>query len=234
MSYRDKKVTLIIVAAGKGTRLNSKVKKQYLLIKNKPVIYYSLHFFEHNQSIDEVIIVTSKEDVLYCKEEVVLKYGFEKVKNIVAGGEERYQSVFAGLEAVKNTDIVLIHDAARPFLTPEIIDNVIENALLYKAAVPAVNVKDTIRVADKHMFSEKTPNRNLLWAIQTPQAFDYHLLLQAYNTLFEKKHEKLNITDDAMVIESMLKIKVKITQGDYRNIKITTKDDIVTISNFLQ
>jgi 2-C-methyl-D-erythritol 4-phosphate cytidylyltransferase len=233
MSYKNKKVTLILVAAGKGTRLNSKVKKQYLLIKDKPVIYYSLHFFENNQSIDEVIIVTSKEDVLYCKEEVVLKYGFEKVKNIVAGGEERYQSVFAGLEAVKNTDIVLIHDAARPFLTPEIIDNVIENALLYKAAVPAVNVKDTIRVADKHMFSENTPNRDLLWAIQTPQAFDYHLLLQAYNALFAEKHEKLNITDDAMVIESMLKIKVKITQGDYRNIKITTKEDIVVISNFL-
>ena len=109
------KSTAIVLAAGQGKRMNSKVQKQFLLIKGKPVLYYSLSCFQKSREIEEIIVVTGKESINFCKQEIIETYGFSKVKAVIAGGKERYDSVYAGLRACENCDYVFIHDGARPF-----------------------------------------------------------------------------------------------------------------------
>lgn len=215
----------VILAAGKGTRMESQVHKQYLELFGKPLLYYTIKAFEQS-SVDEIILVTGCKETEYCQKEIVEKYGFKKVTAVRSGGKERYHSVYEGLKAVKDCDYVLIHDGARPCVTREIIDAASEAVRKYRACAVGMPVKDTIKIADKAEYAVRTPDRNCLWQIQTPQAFEYGLVLQAYEKLMSSEHDQEGVTDDAMVVETMTEEKVKLIRGDYANIKVTTPEDM--------
>ena len=223
------KTTAIVLAAGNGKRMNSDIKKQYLEIKGKPVLFYSLQAFE-NSFIDSVILVTTKEDREYCKKEIVEKYHFNKVKCIVDGGKERYHSVMNAVFAATECDYLFIHDGARPFITNEILNRLLMQVQETKACVAAMPVKDTIKIADDDSFIAATPNRRCVYTIQTPQVFSYPLIYEAYENLREREKEiikkGIQITDDAMVVEYFTGQKIKLVEGSYNNIKITTPEDL--------
>jgi len=221
---KKKKCTAIVLAAGQGKRMGTKVQKQYLEIDGKPVLYYSLHAFEKSEIIDEIILVVGENQSEYCKDEIVSKYGIGKVKKIVQGGAERYHSVWNGLQEVDDEGYVFIHDGARPFVDEEILTRAYKDVQKCKACVIGMPVKDTIKLADRDGFVNETPERSLLWMIQTPQVFESGLVKKAYALLMEQK--SIQVTDDAMVVEQMLGHKVKLTEGSYENIKITTPEDL--------
>lgn len=228
---KQEKKTAIVLAAGQGRRMNSKVQKQYMLLKGKPVLYYSLKTFQ-NSIIDDIILVVGQGEVSYCKTEIVEKYKFNKVTQIVEGGKERYQSVFNGIKSIKSTDYIYIHDGARPFISNEMIERVTEEVRKHKACIVGMPVKDTIKIAESEGFVADTPDRNKIWQIQTPQVFEYSLIKEAYEKLMSEKYD--NITDDAMVVEMMLSYPIKLVKGDYRNLKITTPEDIQVAELFLK
>lgn len=231
------KTTAIVLAGGSGRRMNSAVKKQFLEIKDKPLLYYSLKAFE-DSFIDEVILVASEEDKEYCKKEIIEKYGFQKIKKIVPGGKERYHSVANGVMAAGVCDYIFIHDGARPFVSQDMLDRLLEEVQHSGACVAGMPVKDTIKIADADGFIETTPRRDLVWMIQTPQVFTYELIYKAYNLLLKEEtslvEKGISITDDAMVVETLLGEKVKLVEGSYKNIKITTPEDISVAEGFLQ
>ena len=217
-------VSAIVLAAGSGSRMNQKKEKQFLLLDGKPVLYYSLRTFEAS-IVAEIILVTKEKDIDYCREEIVEKYGFTKVKKIVSGGKERYDSVQKGMKAAdKRNNIIMIHDAARPFVTNRMILDSISAARRYKACTVAVPVKDTIKVVDEYEFGVETPDRSTLYIIQTPQTFDRKLLREAYDRL--RISGDKDITDDTMIVERYLDQRVKMVEGSYKNIKITTPEDM--------
>lgn len=229
------KITAIVLAAGSGSRMKSKTKKQFMEIKGKPVIWYSLFEFEKSR-VDEIILVTGKEDIDYCKKEIVEKYNLKKIKNVVAGGSERYESVYNGLKEVTG-NIVLIHDGARPLINNEIIERSIEGTIKSDACVVGVPAKDTIKRANKEGYIIDTPNRSELWITQTPQSFKTDLVKMAYKKMkeeLEKGNTTLNITDDAMVVEEFTTNQVRFVQGDYKNIKVTTPEDIDIAELFIE
>ena len=229
------KITAIVLAAGSGSRMKNKTKKQFMEIKGKPVIWYSLFEFEKSR-VDEIILVTGKEDIDYCKKEIVEKYNLKKIKNVVAGGSERYESVYNGLKEVTG-NIVLIHDGARPLINNEIIERSIEGTIKSDACVVGVPVKDTIKRADKEGYIIDTPNRSELWITQTPQSFKTDLVKMAYKKMkeeLEKGNTTQNITDDAMVVEEFTTNQVRFVQGDYKNIKVTTPEDIDIAELFIE
>lgn len=223
LSYNGKYVSAIIAASGIGKRMGSKISKQYILLEEKPILAYTIEKFNNNEYIDEIVIVIREEDREYCFNEIIEKYGFKKVSKIVGGGLERQDSVYNGLMAVNNKcDIVLIHDGVRPFVRNEDIDNSIKGAEKYNACVLGTPVKDTIKVVDEKKQIIDTPNRSNLWAVSTPQSFSYDLILRAYE---EAKTNQILATDDSMLVER-LGYKVKIIEGAYSNIKITTQEDL--------
>ena len=227
-----KKIVAIVLAAGTGKRMQSNIPKQYLMLQDKPVLYYSLKTFEES-NVDEIILVVGKDDIEYCHEEIVDKYNFKKVTKIIEGGAERYHSVYNGLNAIGYADYVLIHDGARPFITLDIIKKIIEEVSIYNACVVGVPSKDTVKIINEDGIVMDTPNRDKVWSVQTPQAFSYNIIKKAYELLFSSKQEDINITDDAMVVEHVLKCPVKLVIGEYYNIKITTPDDLVFGENIL-
>ncbi len=217
------KITAIVLAAGSGSRMNSQTKKQFMEIKGKPIVWYSLFAFQQSQ-VDEIILVTGKDDVEYCQKEIVDAYDLTKVKAVVAGGKERYESVYNGIKWV-NGDIVLIHDGARPILSQGIIDRCIDGAKEYNAVVAGMPVKDTIKIVGDNNIIEDTPDRSKIWLTQTPQAFNGNLIKLSYEKMMESGN--VNVTDDAMVVEEYSDVKVRFVEGDYANIKITTPEDIL-------
>ncbi|WP_392486019.1 2-C-methyl-D-erythritol 4-phosphate cytidylyltransferase [Haloimpatiens sp. FM7315] len=219
----------IILAAGKGLRMKAGINKQYIDIDGKPILYYTLKAFSKCQAIDNIIVVASESEINYCKKEVVDKYGFNKVSKIVAGGNERQESVLKGLEAISSADIVLIHDGARPFVEENTIKQGIEYARLYGAAASGVPSKDTVKVKDENGFSKGTLKRSELFLVQTPQVFKYDLILKCHHKL---KEENMFVTDDTMVVERY-GYRVYLYQGSYDNIKITTPEDLVFGENLI-
>lgn len=223
------KTVAIVLAAGRGKRMQSDVAKQYLLVRNKPVLYYSLKAFQDSVA-DEIILVTAESEITYCKEEIVDKYNISKVRKIVAGGKERYHSVHNGLKACEDAEIVLIHDGARPFVDDAIIERNISMVKEYGACVTGMPVKDTIKIADDKGYVKETPRRDLIWTIQTPQTFRYDLIKKAYDTFLDKEEEyskQYSVTDDSMVAEIFGGLNVKLVEGSYNNVKITTPEDMV-------
>lgn len=216
--------TAIVLAAGQGRRMGTETQKQYLEILGKPVLWYSLEAFQKSEIIDDIIIVVGKGQEEYCKKEIVEKYQIQKVKKIVSGGAERYHSVWNGLKELQESGYVFIHDGARPFVDEEMIKRAYENVLQYKACVVGMPVKDTIKIADSSRFAQETPDRNRVWSVQTPQVFEATIIKNAYEILL--KQEDDSVTDDAMVVEKILGKKVKLVQGSYENIKITTPEDL--------
>ena len=228
MSERN---TAIVLAAGQGKRMHSKVQKQFLEIQGYPVLYYSLHCFQESPLIQDIILVTGEESISYCKEEIVQKYGFTKVSAVIPGGKERYDSVYAGLCECRDCEYVLIHDGARPFITDEILKRVYEQVQVQKACVVGMPVKDTIKLINKEKQIKESPDRSLVWQAQTPQAFELSLIVEAFER--QLKEDCSHITDDAMVVEKQMGVPVYMVEGSYNNIKITTPEDLVIARAFL-
>lgn len=224
------KIAAIILAGGRGSRMHSDIPKQYMEVGGRPLLYYTLKAFE-DSAVEEITLVAGENDLDYCRAEIVEKFQFHKVKHITAGGRERYHSVYAGLRTVSDADYVLIHDGARPLVSQEIIARNIREVCQCKACVTAVPAKDTVRISDGTCYAEYTPDRSRVWLMQTPQTFEYSLIIKAYEQLMT--HEISGITDDAMVVESCLKYPVKFVEGDYRNIKVTTPEDMVLVQYFV-
>lgn len=225
-----KKTTAIVLAAGSGKRMKSSIRKQYLMIEDKPLLYYSLKAFD-DSFIDNIVLVTGKGEEQFCREEIIKKYDIRKVSAIVEGGKERYHSVAYGLRAVNwECDYVFIHDGARPFIDNEILKRALDDVVRTRACVVGMPVKDTVKISDRNGYVADTPARSLVWQIQTPQVFEKELISDAYEKLLFREEELLkdgvNITDDAMVVEFFTDVKVKLTEGSYRNIKITTPEDL--------
>ena len=215
-------ISAIVLAGGRGKRMNYHKSKQFIEIKGKPVLVYTLEKFIYNKSIDEVILVLPEDEVDYCKKEVLQRYSL-KVDRIVIGGKERQDSVFNALEAMEKADIVSIHDGARPFISEKIIEEGIKYANIYGAAAPGVTPKDTIKIKNEDNISVDTPDRNTLVAVQTPQCFKYDEIYQCHRKI---KEENAIVTDDTSVVERYGH-KVYLYEGDYTNIKITTPEDLI-------
>lgn len=225
-----KKITAVVLAGGQGRRMQSNIPKQYLLLNGKPILYYSLMVFEQSR-VDEIVLVTGEEEREYCRKEIVERFGFQKVRAVVAGGKERYHSVYAGLKSCLGCDYVMIHDGARPFLTEEMIERSIEAVERDRACAVGMPVKDTIKICDENGYVEQTPKREQVWMIQTPQSFEYCLIEQAYRMVIESGRA---VTDDAMAVEIFLKEKVRLVEGSYANIKITTPEDLIIAEQMMK
>ncbi|MCR5848341.1 MAG: 2-C-methyl-D-erythritol 4-phosphate cytidylyltransferase [Lachnospiraceae bacterium] len=216
----------VILSAGVGKRMNSDVPKQYLMLKDKPVLAHSLLAFERSK-VDSIVIVCGSGDEEYIRKEFVEKYSLSKVEAVVEGGKERYNSVFNGLKACEGADYVLIHDGARPYVSDEIIQRNMDEVQKYDAVVTAVKATDTVKIADEDGFVKETPDRSRVYFIQTPQTFRYELAFDAYAKYIDSL-EKNNVhaTDDAQVIEMFSDTKVKLVDGESVNTKITNPEDL--------
>lgn len=238
MSTVKSRCTAIVLAAGSGSRMKSDVAKQFMMLGGKPLIWYALNAVEQSEIIDDCILVTGEGDIPYVKKEIVEKYSFHKVTEIVAGGEERYASVANALRETTNTEgYIFIHDGARPFLTEEILKSSFETVKEFHACVAAVPSKDTVKIVDENIFAIQTPDRKSVWNVQTPQVFDSLLIREAYERLYERlpklREQGIMVTDDASVVEMFTNVKVKMVESSYRNIKITTPEDLLVAEAFL-
>jgi 2-C-methyl-D-erythritol 4-phosphate cytidylyltransferase len=222
------KVTAVIPAAGSGKRMNS--KKQFLELNGKPVLAITVSVFDECQSIDDIIVIVAKEDVELTKD---LLKGLKKVKNVVAGGPERQDSVYNGIEAItpeSEDDIVVIHDAARPLITKELISKAVTEAKVSKAVVVGIPSKDTVKTVSPENIIMETLDRASIWLVQTPQVFHYSVIKQAYE---RAQRVKYKATDDSKLVER-LGISVKMIMGSYENLKITTKEDLAIAGSILK
>ena len=224
--------TAIVLAAGQGKRMHSRIQKQFLEIGGKPILYYSMKCFQESPLIRDIILVTGEDMISYCQREIVEKYGFTKVSKVTAGGKERYDSVYAGLLCCQDTDYVYIHDGARPFVTEEMIQRGYEAVKRTNACVMGMPSKDTVKLADPSGYIKETPDRKIVWNIQTPQIFSYELIRGAYESIRQK--DMSNVTDDAMVVEQETGTKILLVEGSYQNIKITTPEDLAVAEAFLR
>ena len=217
-------ISAIILAGGKGKRMRSAISKQFIDIKGKPIIYYTLKKFSENKKIDNIIVVLPEDEVKYFKENILKKYEL-RINKIVIGCKERQDSVYNALKSLKNssTDIVLIHDGARPFISERIINEGIKFAEIYGAAAPGVMPKDTIKVKNEKNFSVDTPNRANLVSIQTPQVFKFDEILECHEKI---RYNGKMVTDDTMVVEKY-GYSVYLYDGEYTNIKVTTPEDLI-------
>lgn len=216
-------VYAIIVAGGKGARMQASVNKQFLKLKDKPILYYTLSAFSSSRFIDGIILVSAKNEIEYTNKEIIDEYGIKKVVNIVSGGETRQESVYNGLCAAKGAEIVLIHDGARPFIDDRIIIDGIKYAQKYGACACGVSLRDTIKIKSDCCFSEGTPNRDKLFSVQTPQCFKYDLITACHRKIMD---EGVSVTDDTAVVERYNN-QVYLYEGSYNNIKITFPEDLI-------
>jgi 2-C-methyl-D-erythritol 4-phosphate cytidylyltransferase len=235
MTENKKLCVAVVLAAGQGKRMGTSVQKQYIELEGKPLIYYALRTFQESEIIDAVVLVVGKGQVSYAENEIRLKYDFSKVRAIVEGGKERYDSVWKGLKAVdlkQEDSYIFIHDGARPFVDEGILRRGYETVEQFRACVAGVPSKDTVKVADQDGFAVNTPERKYVWIIQTPQVFERSLIMEAYARLMEEEHA--DVTDDAMAVERMMKLPVKLFEGSYQNVKITTPEDLEIAKVFLR
>lgn len=224
------KVTAVIPAAGSGRRMQHDVAKQFIRIGAKPILFYTLRKFEFCNFVDDVVLVVPKDDIEFTREEVVAKFGLQKVKKIVAGGRERQASVFAGLQSFEEIpDYVIIHDGVRPFITQELIEKAILSCSRYGAVITAIPLTSTIKHVENYTVT-KTVNREQLWEVQTPQGYEYRLIYSAYKKADE---DGFMATDDAMMVERIGK-PIMVIEGLKQNIKITTPEDLEFAKYFME
>lgn len=225
-------MTGIVLAAGSGKRMNANVQKQFMEVHGRPLIYYALKAFEESR-VDRIILVTGAESLEYCRHDIVEHYGFSKVTAVVAGGSERYHSVYHGLQAAEGSDYVLIHDGARPMVTAELINVLIDEVQKNKACISGMPVKDTIKMTDADGVVESTPDRSRLWVVHTPQAFDYALICEVHER-FRNAGCPADVTDDGMLVEQYTDHPVKMVPGSYANVKVTTPEDLPLAERLLE
>ena len=219
----NSKVCTLIPAAGKGSRMAHSVKKPYLELAQKPILAHTIQRFEQNSAVDAIFVIVDRADFSECHATVLRPYAFTKVQKLVGGGETRQMSVYNGIRALSaDVDFVIVHDGVRPFVTDEVIFACLAAADECGAAVAAVPVKDTIKIANANSFIVETPAREQLWAVQTPQVFRKSLLEEAHQAAHARQ---LTATDDASLVEQ-LGFPVKLVEGSYANVKITTPVDL--------
>jgi 2-C-methyl-D-erythritol 4-phosphate cytidylyltransferase len=214
----------IVLAGGVGKRMGAPTNKQFLLLDNRPIIVHALQIFQECRSVDTIYLVVNQKDLPTIQEEILEGHHFTKIAKLVIGGRLRQDSVRNGLEAIDEPcDTVIIHDAARPFVSPAFVEKMISLMEMFDAIIPAIPVRDTIKAISKEGFVLKTLERDTLWQIQTPQVFKYDLIAKAYR---EGMTRKLLGYDDAAFVEYLGK-KVKVVEGSPYNLKITTPEDLV-------
>lgn len=222
----NRKNIVLIAAAGNGSRMNSHTRKQFLIINEKPMLAFTLQTFDENSRIDGIVLVSGKEDIEICKEQIIGNYKIKKIIDVVEGGNCRQKSVYNGLKAITELGLenvtVLIHDAARPFVSERIIAENIEMTERFGAACTAVPVKDTIKSAGRDGMIMSTLDRNSLYYVQTPQSFKLELIFDAHKKALS---DGFTGTDDAVLLERV-GADVRIVTGSYSNIKITTSEDL--------
>ncbi|MER3446139.1 MAG: 2-C-methyl-D-erythritol 4-phosphate cytidylyltransferase [Candidatus Dadabacteria bacterium] len=217
------KAAAIIAAAGWGKRFSVDRRKQFQPLDGKPVIAHSIERFEESPSVGEIILVVSEDSIVYCREEIVKKFQFKKIAGIIPGGEERQHSVKKGFSSISNeTDIVIVHDGVRPFITVDLIEGSIKEALESGGAIVAVPVRDTVKESYEGYIKRTLP-RESLWLAQTPQAFRYDILKRAYEM---SEEDGFLGTDESSLVER-LGIRVKLIWGSQMNMKITTEEDLL-------
>ena len=222
-------IGVVIAAAGTGQRLGGKTPKQFLKIKKKTVLEYSVRAFAKVREVQEIVVVAPM-DLIKRAEEIIEAIPFKGTKTVVAGGRERQDSVRIGLHAFSvHPDFVLVHDAARPLIEPDVIRKVIVELREYPAAVVGVKVKDTVKVEGQPGFFTSTLDRKRLWTVQTPQGFHFNVLLDAHR---KAKEESFLGTDEASLVER-LALPVRIVEGDKRNVKVTTQDDLDIVAEWI-
>ena len=224
-------VIAIVPAAGCGRRLDATLKKQYLLLDGVPIVVRTLAVFQRHPLVDQIFLVVPHDERAFCQREMVSAHHLTKVVQVVSGGAERQDSVANGLAAcmAQADDIVVIHDGVRPFLSADTLSNAIEAATAYGAAVVGVPVKDTVKEVCEGTICS-TPARERLWLAQTPQAFRAAVLHDAYE---QAARTAVRATDDASLVE-LAGYKVHMVLGSYRNIKITTLEDLIVARALLR
>ena len=234
-------VSAIVLAGGSGNRMNSSTAKQYMELCGIPVVVHALKTFQLSELVDEIVLVIRKEDMEYAGAELVGKYGLTKVAQIIPGGKERFDSVWQGVQATahfsfapdgEEQNVILIHDGARPFVSERMIRDSVAAALKYGACTVAVPVKDTIKVVNREGFGIDTPDRSSLYQVQTPQTFRREVIVEAHEHFHAEPRP--GITDDTMLVEEYLKKNIYIVEGDYRNLKITTPEDMILAEALLR
>lgn len=222
----------LIPAAGMGKRMGASINKQYLQLIGVPLVARTISVFENSPLIDAIYLVVPAEEIPYCLEHIIGAYGFSKIVAVVPGGKERQNSVMNGLKAmrehVSDDDVVLIHDGVRPLVTEQILRESITTAKQHDGALVAVPVKDTIKTVQNEIVKD-TPPRESLWQAQTPQSFRFGKIFQAH---LSAEADGFSGTDDASLIEHVGG-EVHIIRGDYRNIKITTPEDLILAEAFM-
>ncbi|MCP4367963.1 MAG: 2-C-methyl-D-erythritol 4-phosphate cytidylyltransferase [Deltaproteobacteria bacterium] len=222
-------VSAVIVAAGKGVRMNDAVRKQYLPLAGRPVLAHCLTLFEKCNLINKIILVVPEDDFDYCRNNILPM--LKSKINLVAGGRERQESVYNGLIAVgENNGIVIIHDGVRPFANNEMLESCIRGAKKHGACIVGVPMQDTLKKISFSNSIEKTIERNNIWLAQTPQAFRYEIIKKAHENA---KLKEYTATDDAFLVEQIGN-PVKIVKGNKNNIKITTREDLKLAQAMLQ
>lgn len=222
-------ISAVIPAAGQGQRMKAGINKQFLTLRGKPILAYTLEAFEKHPLINEIVLVISAKEFDLCKNEILSKGHFTKVKCAV-GGDSRQESVFSGLKSCSpNTDYVLIHDGARPIISQNMITKCVLETQKYQATVVGVPVKNTIKVIKNDGFIDHTPDRSTLYQIQTPQSFEYSLIIQAHEQALVDHYTG---SDDASLVERIQK-PVRIISGQYSNLKITTPEDLILAESII-
>ncbi|GAB4115980.1 MAG: 2-C-methyl-D-erythritol 4-phosphate cytidylyltransferase [Candidatus Caldatribacteriota bacterium] len=225
------KIVALIPAAGLGRRMNNKISKPFILISGKPLIAYTLETFEKCSLIQQICLVINSEEKEKFIRDIVVKYNLHKVEKLIKGGDTRQASVYNGLNSLeKDTDLVVIHDGARPLIKEDLIRASIEVASQYGSAILALPSKDTIKLISNDLLVEETLCRERIWRAQTPQTFRYDIVFSAYQRAIK---EGINATDDAAIVERC-GYKVKLVMGSEENIKITTPFDILLAQNLLK
>ncbi|MCK9554221.1 2-C-methyl-D-erythritol 4-phosphate cytidylyltransferase [bacterium] len=216
--------TAIIAGGGTGRRFGGSECKQFVKIKGKPLIYYSICPFQESPFFDEIIVVLPPGHTTAFKKDVLDKFRFDKVVKVIPGGKERQDSVFNALNSVSGkTELVAVHDAARPFVTGELIEKLVKSMDGHDGVIPGVKILQTVKQIDKASYVVTTLDRDFIVEIQTPQVFKYRVLKKAYEHIIKNR---IRITDDSAAVE-LAKGKIKITEGDYANRKITYKEDLI-------
>lgn len=219
----NSKISVLIPAAGHGKRMKSSVKKPYLMLGEKPILSHTIDRFEQNTVVDEIYVIVDESDFQVCHDEVIKPFHYRKIGGLVPGGETRQESVFNGLRALSDdVDFVVVHDGVRPFIDDDIMFGCLEATEEFGAAISAVPVKETIKVADAHLLIDHTPQRDRLWRVQTPQVFRKSILIAAHENAIQNG---ISAPDDAALVEE-LGLPVKLVMGSYQNLKLTTQEDL--------